>query len=123
MSSLRINPQTFENATSVATSEANLEQRISAGNRVQSSDATLGPEPIDISHTRKNSCYGCGKWGPKSGDCKVKHVNVTDREIRCWGCNEKGHVLRNCKQQFRRPMGHGRPMRMQTQTPTGYQGN
>lgn len=48
---LRRNPQTFDEATGIATSEAILRQKISAGNRV-SADRNLGPVPMEVDPMR-----------------------------------------------------------------------
>lgn len=51
MTILRRNPQTFDEASGIATSEAILRQKISAGNRV-SADRNLGPEPMEVDPMR-----------------------------------------------------------------------
>ncbi|MCG8104675.1 MAG: hypothetical protein N0C91_20110 [Candidatus Thiodiazotropha endolucinida] len=139
MKVMRNNPDTLQDAISVANEEQNLRRRfdLRSHNHCQSfysSGSSTGEEPMEISHARPSfRCFNCNKKGHKAKECRsykaaVNAVNNSENSVRsrtradivCWNCEKRGHIAKDCWQKGK----HRQPGRFPGQaTATKKQGN
>ena len=73
---------------------------------------------MEVEYCWPLKCYKCHKTGHTEKDCKSVN-SVDDKQghlilkVRCWGCDEEGHILKFCRQNVqdrqteRHNIGHG----------------
>ena len=105
---LRDNPDTLQGAIGIATNEQNLRARVGL------THTGRHETPMEVDHSR-NRNYVRPQNRPQ-----VRRVNT----IKCWGCGQEGHILKDCRaQEVNRPSaGHGRSKIRNTRRP-GFQEN
>ena len=103
---LRRNPDTLVNAVGIATTEANLRNRISvSGGKSaskgsywdQSKGVSSSHEPMEVDHSRGYACFKCGKKGHRAKQCRNVQAIQQQANVKCFACGKMGHYARHCK--------------------------
>ena len=102
MKILRDRPDNLQAAIGIATNEQNMRARVNMSHTTKAVH-----ESMEVDHSRGQ------RFRPSRQANRVNSIvnNGSRRPVRCWHCNRKGHVKRECRfrQQGGRPsMGHGR---------------
>ena len=84
MKVMRDNPRTFQGAVDIALTEQNLRKRFSlrSGKNQVNHETSSGHEPMEVDHLRSaKRCFHCNRKGHIAKDCRVKaKVNVVQAE-------------------------------------------
>ena len=119
---MRQNPPTMAQAVEIALFEQNFKTRFAlrTGQEYSYSSTVRHETPMEIDHSKSRKCYGCGKYGHISKDCRSKHkhpqVNAINQtptstnepqptnpdnarffpDVQCYYCKDMGHYKSDC---------------------------